>query len=202
MQVSVMEGRLQASQQELASAKLAHGAELAKHMTVRMQELALSMQVLTMAPLACQCSPWRPQHACKSSPGPCCHPLAAPSRRSRVLTTALRIVRQRCACNRPQHASAHHGAPPRAAQVRMQQAQQHTKDLEAIQQLADRFKREAEQAQAAAASARADAEQARCEAEQARCEGAMAARRAEQAEEGLRMAKEQVTGSLIAPDCN
>ena len=83
----------------------------------------------------------------------------------------------------------------------MQQAQQHTKDLEAIQQLADRFRREAEQAQAAAASARADAEQARCEAEQARCEGAMAARRAEQAEEGLRMAKEQVTGSLIAPDC-
>ena len=40
MQVSVMEGRLQASQQELASAKLAHGAELAKHMTVRMQVLA------------------------------------------------------------------------------------------------------------------------------------------------------------------
>ena len=181
MQVSVMEGRLQASQQELASAKLAHGAELAKHMTVRMQELALSMQVLTMAPSACKCSPWRPQHACKSSPGPCCPP---PS------------------CPLPPLASAHHGAPPRAAQVRMQQAQQHTKDLEAIQQLADRFKREAEQAQAAAASARADAEQARCEAEQARCEGAMAARRAEQAEEGLRMAKEQVTGSLIAPDCN
>ena len=83
----------------------------------------------------------------------------------------------------------------------MQQAQQHTKDLEAIQQLADRFKREAEQAAAAAASSLADASQARREAEQARCEGAMAARRAEQAEEGLRMAKEQVTGSLIAPDC-
>jgi hypothetical protein len=83
----------------------------------------------------------------------------------------------------------------------MQQAQQHTKDLEAIQQLADRFKREAEQAAAAAASSLADASQARREAEQARCEGAMAARRAEQAEEGLRMAKEQVTNCLIAPDC-
>jgi hypothetical protein len=58
MQVSVMEGRLQASQQELASAKLAHGAELAKHMTVRMQVLAtaprpsLRMQVLATAPAA------------------------------------------------------------------------------------------------------------------------------------------------------
>jgi hypothetical protein len=53
-----MEGRLQASQQELASAKLAHGAELAKHMTVRMQVLAtasrpsLRMQVLATAPAA------------------------------------------------------------------------------------------------------------------------------------------------------
>ena len=184
MQVSVMEGRLQASQQELASAKLAHGAELAKHMTVRMQELALSMQVLTMAPSACKCSPWRPQHACKSSPGPCCPPSWPPP-----------------SCPLPPLASAHHGASPRAAQVRMQQAQQHTKDLEAIQQLADRFKREAEQAAAAAASSLADASQARREAEQARCEGAMAARRAEQAEEGLRMAKEQVTNCLMTLDC-
>ena len=93
MQVSVMEGRLQASQQELASAKLAHGAELAKHMTVRMQVLAtasrpsLRMQVLAW--------PLLPPHTAappSCTPPPCCPPLAAPSRRSRVLTTALRLV--------------------------------------------------------------------------------------------------------------
>jgi hypothetical protein len=65
MQVSVMEGRLQASQQELASAKLAHGAELAKHMTVRMKVLATaSRPSLRMQVLARPLLP----------PPPCCPP--------------------------------------------------------------------------------------------------------------------------------
>ena len=78
MQVSVMEGRLQASQQELASAKLAHGAELAKHMTVRMQVLttasrpSLRMQVLATASrpsLRMQVLATAP-----AAPPPCCPP--------------------------------------------------------------------------------------------------------------------------------
>ena len=75
MQVSVMEGRLQASQQELASAKLAHGAELAKHMTVRMQVLATaSRPSLRMQLLA---RPLLPPHTAappRCSPPPCCPP--------------------------------------------------------------------------------------------------------------------------------